>query len=70
MKEENQFSCIMKNWDDEKIGKKIENWIEFQDEKVNDIIIEQGMNNSEQVIKIFHPLNAKILIYKGMNSNC
>ena len=65
-----QFSCIMKNGDDEKIGKKIKNWIEFQDEKVNDFIIEEGMNNSEQEIKIFHPLNAKILIYKGMNSNC
>ena len=70
MKEENQFSCIMKNGDDEKIGKKIKNWIEFQDEKVNDFIIEEGMNNSEQEIKIFHPLNAKILIYKGMNSDC
>ena len=64
----NQFSCIMKNAENKKDGKRIENWIEFLDEKVNDITIEEGKNNSEQLIKIFHPFNAKVLIYKGMNN--
>jgi len=70
MREGNQFSCIMKNGENEKDGKRIENWIEFLDEKVNEITIEEGKNNSEQLKKIFHPFNAKVLIYKGMNTNC
>ena len=67
-REGNQFPCIMKNGEYEKNGKRIENWIEFLDEKVNDITIEEGKNNSEQLIKIFHPFNAKVLIYKGYNN--
>ena len=69
MKELNQFSCIMKNSEYENEGKIIENWIEFNDEKINDIIIEQHKNNSEEK-KIYHPLNIKVLIYKGMKTNC
>ena len=70
IREKNQFSCVMKNGENKKDGKKIENWIEFLDEKVNDITIEEGKNNSEQLKKIFHPFNAKVLIYKGMSNDC
>ncbi len=68
MREGNQFSCVIKNSEHEKEGKKIENWIEFLDEKVENIKIEHGQNNSEHLKKIFHPLNAKVLIYKGINN--
>ena len=64
----NQFSCVMKNEENKKDGKRIENWIEFLDEKVKYITIEEGKNNIEQLIKIFHPFNAKVLIYKGYNN--
>jgi ubiquitin C-terminal hydrolase len=66
--EENQFSCVMKNSEYEREGKIIENWIEFNDEKVSDIIIEHGKNNSEEEKKIYRPLKAKVLIYKGLNN--
>ena len=68
MREGNQFSCVIKNSEHEKEGKKIENWIEFLDEKVENIKIEHGQNNSEHLKKIFHPFNAKVLIYKGINN--
>jgi ubiquitin C-terminal hydrolase len=70
VREDNQFSCVMKNSENKKDGKIIENWIEFNDEKVNDIIFEQGKNNSEEERKIYHHSNAKVLIYKGMKINC
>ena len=70
MREGNQFSCVMKNSEYENDGKIIENWIEFNDEKVNDIIFEQGKNNSEEEEKIFRPMKAKVLIYRGMSANC
>ena len=70
MREDNQFSCVMKNSEYENDGKIIENWIEFNDEKVNDIIFEQGKNNSEEEEKIFRPIKAKVLIYRGMSANC
>jgi len=70
MREDNQFSCVMKNSEYENDGKIIENWIEFNDEKVNDIIFGQGKNNSEEEEKIFRPIKAKVLIYRGMSANC
>ena len=69
MREENNYSCIIKqNEKETQKGVVVEEWKKFCDENITDIKFQKNPENNANSIKVFHPMNAKILIYKGIES--
>ena len=63
--ENNNYSCVLKqNEYENERGTIIEEWKKFYDE--NAISIKFDKESSASIIQIFDPLNAEILIYKGL----
>ena len=67
-KEGTNYSCLIKNSEYKNKGGKIfEHWRKFSDENIRDIKFEKIENVYEKQT-IFHPYNARILLFKGINS--
>ena len=69
MREGNNYSCIIKQNEKEiQKGVVVEEWKKFCDENITDIKFQKNPENNANSIQVFHPMNAKILIYKGIES--
>ena len=66
MQDGDKWFCSVKNCEYENEGK-IEEWIKFQDENVNNITFEE--KKYINIKEIYDLYNAKILIYKGIKDN-
>ena len=66
LEQPNKCSYVVKNIEEKKDGKIIEDWISFKDENVNHISFEQSQSKFEKEKEVFDALNARILIYKGI----
>ena len=67
MKENPDYTFVIKNSEDSTKGKINENWIKFMNEKIKNIWFEKNDKIYEEQKEIFHPFNADILIYKSIN---
>ena len=69
MREGNNYSCIIKQNEKEiQKGVVVEEWKKFCDENITNIKFQKNQENNANSIQVFHPMNANILIYKGIES--